>query len=42
MSKTVIYKLNPGEEILLGCDIYINEGAEVVKQDFSIVGQRKD
>ena len=42
ISKTEIYKLSPGEEILLGCDTYITDGGDMVNQEFSIVGQRKN
>src|SRR5579885_331294 len=40
-SKTTIYTLQPGEELLLGCDTYINEQMDLVKQKFEIVGAKK-
>lgn len=40
-SSTQVYKTNPGEEVLIGCNSYINNKYEIIKQEFEIVGERK-
>lgn len=40
-SNTQVYKTNPGEKVFIGCDSYIKNNLEVVKQKFEIVGERR-
>src|SRR5687767_2994769 len=40
-SKTTVYKLQPGEELILGCDTYINDQMDLVKHKFEIVGVKR-
>jgi hypothetical protein len=41
-SRTEIHKANPGEEILLGCSIYLTEEMQIRRQTFKIVGEKKE
>jgi hypothetical protein len=41
-SSTQIYKTNPGEEVFIGCDSYINNNYKILKRNFEIVGERKN
>jgi hypothetical protein len=40
-STTSIFKLNPGEEIPIGCSLIVNEEMQVQKQTYKIVGYTK-
>lgn len=40
-SKTEIYKANPGQEILIGCNSYMTEDMQIQKQTFKVVGEKK-